>query len=236
MKERHTAGKRSPIMLATPKGGAVPAADALTPGGAVFGLTCGQFSLLDLVRALLDRTGPADVRISTWSTGICDAEAAKWLITSGGITRLRLYTDRSFPTRQPTYAAALVGMFGEQSIVCTDVHAKIACISGGDWRIVVRSSMNLNKNPRFEQYDIDDNPAMFDFVSAWLDELDRLAPHGFVFSHAESEIAFRDALTSGIHADDAVEAMTGAKAAPPKPKKAAKKKPLRVECPIRRMG
>lgn len=232
MKERHAAGRRSPVMLATPKGGAVSAADALVPGSSVFGLTCGQFSLLDLVRALLDRTGPADVRISTWSTGIRDAEAAKWLITSGAITRLRLYTDRSFPARQPAYAAALVGMFGEQAIVCTDVHAKIACISGGDWRIVVRSSMNLNKNPRFEQYDIDDSPAMFDFVSTWLDELDRLAPHGFTFSHAESEIAFRDALRSGIPVDDAVEAMTGSK--PPQPK--APPKPSKKKRPVSRFA
>ena len=43
--------------------------DGFGHGMDVVGLTFGQFSLLDLIEAALELTGPADVTISTWSAG-----------------------------------------------------------------------------------------------------------------------------------------------------------------------
>ena len=178
----------------------------LVRGGGVTGLTCGQFSLLDLVLALLEKTGPADVRLSTWSTGIRDAETAGALLKDGRIKSLRMYTDRSFPSRQPKYAARVVQIFGPDAIKCTRIHAKIALIQAGGWRLVVRSSMNLNKNPRFEQFDVDDSPQMFEMIADWLDALDRETP-GLVFTNAEVERAFKAALSSTLTDADAVGSM-----------------------------
>lgn len=51
----------------------------------VVGLTFGQFSLLDLLHATLDITGPADVVISTWSAGLYDVDAARRFVEDGRI-------------------------------------------------------------------------------------------------------------------------------------------------------
>lgn len=154
----------------------------------------GQFSLLDLIRAVLETTGPASVVASTWSTGVRDAENAAWLVETGQITSLRLITDRSFPGRHPEYAARLVRAFGPDAIHCTRVHAKIAIIRAPGWAVCVRSSMNLNRNPRFEQFDLDDDASICEFFEAWVREIEATHPPGVQFEEAEAEAAFQAAL------------------------------------------
>jgi len=196
-----------------------PAPDAAIAGFArgvrIFGLTKGQYSLLDLIRSVIRLTGPAAVRLSTWSTGIRDAETAAWMMGQGDITTLQLLVDRSFPGRQPLYAGRITALFGDRSIVVTRVHAKIALISSGDWRIVIRSSMNLNRNPRFEQWDLDDDPALYAFVAAWFDELEATAPHGMMFQESSAEAAFKSALSGRVSDADIVAELTGADAVKP---------------------
>jgi hypothetical protein len=52
------------------------------------------------------------------------------------------------------------------------VHAKVIIIDGGPGRrAVFRSSMNLNKNLRTEQFDIDVDDAVAEFYRAWFDGL-----------------------------------------------------------------
>lgn len=163
-------------------------------GSRVIGLTKGQFSLLDLIRAVLETTGPAHLIVSTWSTGIRDAENAAWLLESGQLLSVRMITDRSFPTRQPKYAARLVRLFGPDAIHCTRVHAKIALIRNEQWNVAIRSSMNLNRNPRFEQFDLDESAEICDFFEAWVRELEELHPPGVRFDGAEAEAAFQAAM------------------------------------------
>lgn len=181
----------------------------LEPGCWLFGLTKGQYSLLDLIRAVVAKTGPADVRLSTWSTGIRDAEAAGWMLGAGEFTSFQMIVDRSFPSRQPQYVGRMVALFGQDAIIPTRVHAKIALIRAGDWRIVVRSSMNLNRNPRFEQWDLNDAPELFDFVAEWFDELAATAPHGLDFEESEQEAAFQAAMRGEVGVAEIVSQMTG---------------------------
>ena len=170
-------GRREAVTV--PAASAVVVAQRLRPGGRLSGMTKGQFSLLDLMRALLAVTGPADVVISTWSSGIRDTEIAGWLLESGQIRSMQWLVDRSFASRQPEYAAAMDRRFGAGSIATAEVHAKILLLSAGDWRVVVRSSMNLNRNPRFEQFDIDDDAALYDHYFGALREICQLAGAGF---------------------------------------------------------
>lgn len=170
-------GKRIP--LSVPAASASAVAAALLPGAAVGGLTKGQFSLLDLLRALLDRTGPADVTIAAWTTGIRDAEVAAWLVQTGAIRSLRWVLDRSFATRQPEYAALVAERFGAAAIRTVETHAKFLIIRNAGWAVVVRSSMNLNRNARWEQYDIDDSVALADHYDALVEQLVAGAPEGY---------------------------------------------------------
>lgn len=183
----------------------------IAPGCWLCGLTKGQFSLLDLVRSVVAVTGPADVTISTWSTGIRDMEAARWLVDAGEIRSLRLLTDRSFPGRQPRYAARLVQLFGPTAIIATRVHAKIAIVRNERWNIAIRSSMNLNRNPRFEQFDLNEGIDICDFLGAWVDELaDGMGGAGLEFDESAAEEVFRRALADGVTASGAVAEMVNA--------------------------
>ena len=161
--------------LWTPAIGAVTAANALQHGGRVIGLTMGQFSMLDLLGALLDKTGPADVRLSTWTVGIRDAHNAGWMLDHGKMRSFQLFVDKSFPTRQAAYCSAVVRIFGDRAINASDIHAKVATITNKRWSIAVRASMNLNNNPRCEQYDIDDDAQICGFFGA---HFDLMAEHG----------------------------------------------------------
>ena len=153
-------------------------ADALVQGGRVLGMTKGQFSLLDLLRALLEKTGPADVAVSTWTMGIRDAKNAGLMLDSEAMTSFRLYVDRSFATRQPGYCSAVRKIFGDESIRTTNTHAKIATIRNERWAITVRSSMNLNRNPRFENFDIDDDVTILEFFEEHFSEMSTAMPAG----------------------------------------------------------
>lgn len=143
----------------------------LAKGVRIVGLTGGQFSLLGLIRAILDVTGPADLLLSTWTAGIRDAETAAWLLAGGQIRSLRILTDRSFPQRQPGYCQRLVELFGEQCLALTHTHAKFAVIENDEWAVCVRSSMNLNKNKRWEQFDLDEDPEMCAFFREFSEQV-----------------------------------------------------------------
>ena len=66
------------------KGSAAEAIKGLEPGGVdVYGLTAGQFSLLELIEAVLDVTGPAELALSTWTAAPSDGLKIKELLDAG---------------------------------------------------------------------------------------------------------------------------------------------------------
>lgn len=136
----------------------------------VVGLTFGQFSLLDLLHAALDLTGPADVAISTWSAGLYDVEAAKRFVADGRIRRVRFVMDSSDQKRGQASAVGIADMFGDEAIRTTRTHAKFVLITNEEWSVLITSSMNLNLNPRCEQFEMTDDAeraALFmEFVDA----------------------------------------------------------------------
>jgi len=172
------------------RGPASAAVSGLAPGRRVVGMTMGQFSMLDLVIAVLEHTGPAHLSLSTWTAGIRDATQAGLLLDSGRLLSVRLLVDRSFASRQPRYCAAVQRIFGDDAIRCTRTHAKIATINNDDWSVSIRSSMNLNRNPRFEQFDIDTDPRIAQFFCAHFDEMAGEMPDGPRVSTAEVDAVF----------------------------------------------
>lgn len=147
------------------------ALEALAPGGSIITLTFGQFSIGDAVRALLDRTGPAEVTISTWTAAKAEIEHAYRMIEDGRIQSMRWLVDRSFATRQPEYCRALLDRFGEDSIRTTRTHAKWATIVGGGFHFAVRTSCNLNTNPRLELIEVSDSEPLAGWFNGIADEL-----------------------------------------------------------------
>lgn len=150
---------------------ATEAIGTLFPGCAIFGITKGQFSLIELIAAVLAQTGPADLFISTWTAAGSDLTDANALLESGLIRRLRFLVDHTFQRRKPAFAAKIRELFGPESVRVTRNHAKFILVENDQWNIVVKTSMNLNFNPRLEDFDIQDDPRLAGFLRGLMDEI-----------------------------------------------------------------
>lgn len=149
---------------------AARAIGTIRPGDEVLILTHGQFSMIDALTHLLTQTGPAAVSVSTWTAASADLTHAERFLHSGVITSLRFLVDRSFQTRHPAYCATLIDLFGVDSVRTTRVHAKFATIRNDTHDLAIRTSMNLNENPRLETIEISADSGLADFLDAQFDE------------------------------------------------------------------
>ena len=137
----------------------------------IYGFTKGQFSVIDLIRAAIEITGPAVVDISTWTAAHSDVTTVLEFLESGKITATRWLVDISFQRRYPELAQRIRDNFGMDSVRVAANHSKFALIKAGEWRLVLFTSMNLNYNPRFENFQIRHDPQLFKFHADILDTL-----------------------------------------------------------------
>ena len=140
-------------------------------GMELFGLTKGQFSLTDMIEAILEKTGPADLSISTWTAANGDVTRMLELLSSGAIRSCRWMVDLTFMRRCPQLTAEIRAKFGADAIRVTKTHAKFCTITNDDWQIALRSSMNLNQNPRMESFQVGHDPVLCQFLSEVLDDV-----------------------------------------------------------------
>jgi hypothetical protein len=140
-------------------------------GCELFGLTKGQFSLTDMIEAILEKTGPADLSISTWTAAKSDVSRMLELLSSNAIRSCRWLVDMTFMRRCPSLAAEIRAKFGADAIRVTRTHAKFCTITNDDWQVALRSSMNLNQNPRLESFQVGHDPELCNFLSGVMDEI-----------------------------------------------------------------
>jgi hypothetical protein len=127
--------------------------------------------LIELLAALLAKTGPADVSLSTWTAHNADLRQAYDFVESGKIRRFRLLVDRSFESRAGHYCESVRDLFGPESVMVGRVHAKFAVLRNERFDLAVRTSMNLNRNMRWEQFEVSDDARLCDFLDGALDAL-----------------------------------------------------------------
>lgn len=152
--------------------GAAETIGPLDHGDEITGLTCGQFSMIDILQHMLDEAGgPADVVVSTWTAGIYDVERAESLAACGKIRSIRWLMDRAMFSKSPQYAGPMIDAFGIDAFRDTNVHAKVTLVASESKRMVCRASMNLNKNLKTEQFDISVCDETYAFYLAWADAL-----------------------------------------------------------------
>ncbi len=160
---------------------------------AVFAVTRGQFSMIDAVQHCLAEMGPSALSIWTWCIADYEIETFESLLASRQITSATLVIDRageqqvaktrSFrasddkASRQGQLLTRWRNKFGPQSIKVVLNHAKIATLDNGRHKVVVRGSMNLNHNPRFEQLDVTEGNGPFDLIRSIEQSLPDLPAH-----------------------------------------------------------
>jgi hypothetical protein len=169
------------------------AADALgplPPGDAVFCLTRGQFSMIDAVLHTLDVLGPAHVSLWTWTIADYEVQAFTSMRSDARIMSGRLIIDSGARSKNAPLLSAWWSTFGPESIRYVLTHAKIARVWTPTRKVLLRGSMNLNHNPRFEQLDATCDGPDFDLVAQVEDELPVLPDdHAGRDAYAASRVA-----------------------------------------------
>lgn len=151
--------------------GAAETIGRLDAGDEVTGLTCGQFSMIDILEHMLGEAGGvSDVFVSTWTTGIYDVESVAGMC-GGKIRSIRWMMDRAIFSKSPEFAGPLIERFGLDAFRDTNTHAKVTLVASDTKRMVCRSSMNLNKNLKTEQFDISVCDETYAFYIAWADAI-----------------------------------------------------------------
>jgi hypothetical protein len=143
----------------------------IEPGMHLFLITRGQFSMLDMVKHVLAELGPSQVSIWTWAIADYEVEAMVGLMQCADIVGARLIVDRSAEFRSAGTIEEWRQRFGQHSVRVCKNHAKIARVWNGEKSVLLRGSMNLNFNPRFEQADITEGGEDFELVTQIENEL-----------------------------------------------------------------
>jgi len=133
-------------------------------GCEIFGLTCGQFSFINILEHCLNEIGPAHCVVATWTAAGADIKRAKVFCNKAELLSMKWLIDRSFKSRQPELCAILQNNFGAESIRTASSHAKFMLLYNDDWNLVIRTSMNLNMNKRIEDFEISDDPVFLNYM------------------------------------------------------------------------
>ena len=133
-------------------------------GLSIFAITRGQFSMIDAVRACLDQIGPSDISLWTWTVAEYEVENLVNLRKSDMVKSGLMVIDGGARKRNGALIAEWKAQFGMDSVRYVRNHAKIATIQNAEFKLLLRGSMNLNYNPRFEQFDLTEGGADFDMV------------------------------------------------------------------------
>lgn len=144
----------------------------VTAGMSLFAITRGQWSMIDAILHVLDQVGPAKLSLWTWTVAEYEVQTLTRLREDRRVTGGRLVIDAGARTKNAGIIAEWKGSFGDDSVRYVTNHSKIARIeSESGLKFLLRGSMNLNFNPRFEQFDITEGGPEFDMVEQVENEL-----------------------------------------------------------------
>jgi hypothetical protein len=120
-------------------------------------------------------------------------EMAAWLVSNdSGIRSFTFLVDASFPTNERLYAERLVALFGQSCMVLSKVHMKVAMVRNENWDILINSSMNLNRNPRWEAFTLHHSPDFCAAYQAIVEELRARTGSGFEVDSRKVDAVFRE--------------------------------------------
>jgi hypothetical protein len=157
----------------------------ITKGCDIFGLTKGDFSMIDILRHIAREIGPCHIDIGTWTAAAAEVKQAFDMLGDKNILGMRWLVDRSFPARQGKYYRSLLDKFGQDSVRLARFHAKFILLENDDFSVAVRTSMNLNLNARIEFYELSEGSPIGGYLKQIVD-------HHFAQPSADSYGSFKD--------------------------------------------
>jgi hypothetical protein len=104
------------------------------------------------------------------------------MLDSRLIKKFTLITDHSYKTRQQKYASSIEEIFGTENIRTSEIHAKFVLIHNEDFKVCIRTSMNLNANRTCESFELDESEEIFDFYQSFVSFVNENQKEGFISS------------------------------------------------------
>lgn len=146
-------------------GNAASAIGPIEKSMSLFAITRGQWSMIDAILYCLEQVGPSRVSFWTWTVAEYETQVVDRLRRDGRITSGRMIIDYGARNKNAGLIREWKESFGDDSVRYVVNHAKIATVeSESGFRLLLRGSMNLNFNPRFEQFDLTEGGLDFDLV------------------------------------------------------------------------
>ena len=136
-------------------------------GRSVHWVSDGDWSMHQLLQKLLEKTGPADVWISSYAFSekparvICDLKANRI------IRELQCIIDSRVDVRSAS-ALTMVRNASDKIKLC-DTHAKVTVIKNDEWFLAVVGSANYTTNKRYEAGFISANAGIALFHQNWIE-------------------------------------------------------------------
>jgi hypothetical protein len=129
--------------------------------------------------------GQSRVTCWTWCTAGYEIDVFNSLMQAREITGATLVIDHYGEQRQRNehthrkgkaetqgfIMRAWIDRFGPGSVKVCRNHAKMTTIDNGRLKIVIHGSANLNRNPRFEQFQVQESPELHAFIERMEREL-----------------------------------------------------------------
>ena len=184
----HRSKPRKRKIVANSQMSAADTIGPITPGIELFGLTHGQFSFIDIAEHVVSQIGPCHAVISTWTAAGASIRKAESFMKTGRLLSMQWIIDRSFLVRQPVLCELIASIFGSDAIRSTRCHAKFLILHNERFKIVIRTSMNLNQNPRVEDFEISDDPALCEFMLDLTASMFGAEKAGDNFSNRQNEL------------------------------------------------
>jgi hypothetical protein len=146
----------------------------------LFAVTRGQFSMLDAIQTVIKQVGQCRVSVWTWAIADYEVECFEAFMANREITSAILVIDHAAENKNAALIQKWRDRFGVDSVRVCKNHAKISRVWNDDFHVLLRGSMNLNFNPRFEQLDVTEGGPDFDLVEEIENSLPVLRPRASI--------------------------------------------------------
>lgn len=120
----------------------------LAPGKLVQWVSNGDWSMHELLLAMLEKTGPATVHISSYAFSEKPARIIAGLVHSRVISSLYCIIDSRVDTRSASALSLLQGCAYSCKLLAT--HAKVTVVANNSCQLVAIGSANYTENHRYE--------------------------------------------------------------------------------------
>lgn len=136
----------------------------------VYGIVAGQYHFINILDHVIKQIDESvNIDISSWT--IAKFEAMQLAKYAKAASSLRVIVDSSMVNLVPDSFEFLRELLENDSIRLLRNHSKFAVITSETWNIAIRTSMNLNRNKRLENFEISDCEILATYMRGIVDEI-----------------------------------------------------------------